>query len=164
MLWKWNVPLDYIHVKESISQQLAGNPKPNTHGYQQSHTPSKRVLEFNQENFKQHIKHGKAMDTPCSFGYSYHVTSNHPPQVYNHQPSCSACFDDSDGVLQESSSNPRPEGSQTLPLVLHEERVCWRGMATQFRHTTYKTTQYDLPSISWVKINVGYMVVAEFVV
>ena len=30
---------------------------------------------------KQHIKHGKAMDTPSSFGYSYHVTSNHPPQV-----------------------------------------------------------------------------------
>ena len=113
---------------------------------------AKRALAFSkldQENLNQHLKQWQKNGNGHNAFFRPYVSKTTPSS--------------SENISDEQ------EFEQTLLLVLQEE---WQkhileryGNTISLIDATYKTTQYDLPLFFiCVRTNVGYMVVAEFVV
>jgi len=170
-----------LHVKETISKQLGATPKHTDRSLYPTdndisnhiHLTKRAFSKLDQENLKQQLEHWKGDDNERALFFRPYIscdTGKQTPTIdTKHIPSSSACFVGNDSELQDSDSNPLPEASQTLLLVLQEEwqkRILERyGNTISLIDATYKTTQYDLPLFFvCVRTNVGYMVVAEFVV
>lgn len=169
-----------LHVKETISKQLGATPKQTDRSLYPTDTDisnhihlAKRALAFSkldQENLKQHLEHWQGDSKERALFFRPYTSSDNSEQIsVTHKPTCSASFVGNDGELQESDSNPPFEVSQTLLLVLQEDwqkKILERyGNTISLIDATYKTTQYELPLFFiCVRTNVGYMVVAEFVI
>ena len=148
-----------LHVKEVISKQLEITPDytnrslfPTDNDISNHVHLAKRALAFSkldQENLNQHLKQWQKNGNGHNAFFRPYVSKTTPSS--------------SENISDEQ------EFEQTLLLVLQEE---WQkhileryGNTISLIDATYKTTQYDLPLFFiCVRTNVGYMVVAEFVV
>ena len=148
-----------LHVKEVISKQLEITPDytnrslfPTDNDISNHVYLAKRALAFSkldQENLNQHLKQWQKNGNGHNAFFRPYVSKTTPSS--------------SENISDEQ------EFEQTLLLVLQEE---WQkhileryGNTISLIDATYKTTQYDLPLFFiCVRTNVGYMVVAEFVV